>query len=150
MVLYQVSACLHALITFSRPSPHLRSRLQGEMQTKAELERVLLRVGTAVRVGTDASPASGLATRCAPPLPSRRMVASQLVPPDVMVTVVHSPAARAVNPAAAPVAGGHRSTRDTDWRQHFKETMTAFDERHKHLQAELSTLRREALQPGRA
>lgn len=127
------------------------------MHAKGELERVLLNVGTSLRVGGErAGPAA------APPLPTRRMGAGQISssmapPPAVTVTVTHSP----VHPGAlgasgkgggavmgSPVAAGGSRGRDPQgWRAHFTETMAAFDERHARLQAELSGLKREALQP---
>jgi hypothetical protein len=147
--------------------------LQGEMQTRNDLERVLVNVGTAVRVG--GAPADGGRQAGAPPLPPRRMAASQLVadrgpaaagagrpaartPPAAGVTVtVHSPGATTTvgvagngcgsrSGAAAPGGGGGASRARASWRQHFEETMQAFDERHGRLQQELSSLRREALQ----
>lgn len=130
--------------------------LEGEMHAKAELERVLLNVGTSLRVG-DTQPR----TAAAPPLPPRHATARQLVrdmppPPAVTVTVVHSPvhgpslgAAGVAAAAAGSSADRGSSGRDpAGWRQHFKETMAAFDERHAKLQSELSGLKREALPPG--
>jgi hypothetical protein len=147
--------------------------LQGEMQTRNDLERVLVNVGTAVRVG--GMPAHDGRQGEAPPLPPRRMASSQLMagrgsaaagvahpaahtPPAAGVTVtVHSPGATTTvgvagsgcgsrSGAAARVVCGGASRARASWRQHFEETMQAFDERHGRLQQELSSLRREALQ----
>ncbi len=131
--------------------------LEGEMHAKSELERVLLNVGTSLRVGDTQA-----RTAAAPPLPPRRFAAGQISgsmpapPPAVTVTVVHSPVhgpslgpACQSGPAAGGGAGGGSKGRDSaGWRQHFKETMAAFDERHARLQAELSGLKQEALPPG--
>lgn len=127
--------------------------LEGEMHAKCELERVLLNVGTSLRVGdTQARKAT------AHPLPPRRMAAGQLAssmppPPAVTVTVTHSPvhapslgAACEEGAAACSSPGGRiRGSDPASWRQHFKATMAAFDERHARLQAELSGLKQEAL-----
>lgn len=121
--------------------------LRGEMQAKGDLERVLLNVGTAARVGHAGADATG--QPAAPALPPRRMAAAQLQgvapaspPPAITVTVVHSS-----SPVAAGVPADASNNAAGDWRQHFKSTVVAFDERHARLQAELSGLRREALQP---
>lgn len=194
--------------------------LEGEMATRADLEWVLVNVGAAARTGADCGGCTswGAAPHsAAPPLPPRRLGASQLAPlrgqteakraqhghgpapasPTVHVTV-HSPpgghqmmvgvdvnggadgtsgfaeqgvahgawssssrSGKASRPRSS--AGGRSSGAESaagsaamqspsnnsgsraDWREHFKATMQAFDERHNRLQQELSTLRREAL-----
>lgn len=203
--------------------------LEGEMATRADLERVLVNVGTAARTGGECGTCTSWAAApraAAPPLPPRRLVASQLSPeqtqggharhghtqppahapasPTVQVTV-HSPPGghkmmvgvdvnggaggdggvkertgqrgtwgsssstrdaradrshssghscrssggsgreSAAGSATMPGSAGNSSGSRTDWREHFKATMLAFDERHNSLQQELSTLRREAL-----
>lgn len=148
----------------------VRQWLRGEVQTKSELERVLLNVSSAVCCGPAGEPASG-STRHAPSpplLPPRRMAASQLAPDTAAVHVaaapdgssvrvtVRSPRAGMVSvssslahqngPCGGTEAEGKGSSSGSGWRQHFHATMRAFDERHNKLQQELSGLRREAFQ----
>jgi hypothetical protein len=146
--------------------------LKGEVQTQHNMERVLLNVGSAVRCGVPADGAAlGGKTRWgqhAPasiPLAPRRVAASQLAPAaslhvaatpcgEGIKVTVSSPTVRmmSVSSRLAVNGGGGRDLTDSkpsgtsDWRQHFKSTMKAFDERHSRLQQELSNLRRDALQ----
>ncbi|KAL4451922.1 hypothetical protein ABPG75_007584 [Micractinium tetrahymenae] len=200
--------------------------LEGEMATRADLERALVNAGTAARTGAECGSCTSWGAAppaVAPPMPPRRLAASQLAPvrtqaqhgqaqaqapasPTVHVTV-HSPpgghkmmvgvdvnggadgagsfgehqrergtwgssssSSREAKAGRPRSSAGGRSSRNSgssgresagsvatpgsavnssgskgDWREHFKATMQAFDERHNRLQQELSTLRREAL-----
>lgn len=136
--------------------------LKGEVQTRQDLERVLLNVSSAVRCGAPLGGApqgrtagSGDRAPSAVRLPARRVAASQPAPAaslhvaatrddgGIRVTV-SSPTARltSVSSTFANSAAHCNPLGTPDWRQHLQSSMIAFDERHARLQQELNKLQR--------
>ena len=143
------------------------------MATRSDLEWVLLNVGSAVRgppppppipprrmaasqLAPQRPPGSPTAVRVTLHSPAAGQTLSVGVDGDGGCTVHrYGPIGGACGTCAGgsqPAVGGGApggaspgAGCKADWRQHFRATMQAFDERHANLQAELSTLRREAL-----
>lgn len=108
---------------------------------------MLLNVGAAVQTGqAPGGSAAGQGTGAAPPLPPRRVVASQLAPAvaadpsaTVSVTVMASrvrgsPRTAGPGPAGDAKPGGCGGA---DWRAQYQRATQEFDARRARLQAEL-------------